>query len=112
MSRRMTFAMTKPQLLDGSKTDTRRMGWSKTRAGDRITAVEKCMGLRNGEKQVVLAEIVVTDVRREPLDAITPEDCAREGFPDMSPAKFVAMFRKAMRCQSSDQVTRIEFKKL
>lgn len=112
MPRRMSFAMTTDQLLDGSKTVTRRMGWRDLEAGARLLAVEKCMGLAKGEKHVILAEIEVVDVRREPLEAITVEDCIAEGFPDMSPAAFVGMFMSAMRCEAGDEVTRIEFRRI
>jgi hypothetical protein len=75
------------------------------------------MGLKRGEKLEQLAVIEVVDVRREPLDAITDDDVAREGFPGKDAAWFVAMFRKAMgvgslgiRDSKTPEVTRIEFR--
>ena len=73
-------------------------------------AVVKCQGIKRGQKQEHLTEIEFVDVRREPLDAITPEDCAAEGFPDMSPDDFVAMFCDHMMHRPDWPVTRIEFK--
>lgn len=108
--RRMSFSMTTPQFLDGSKTVTRRLGWTFAEPGDLVMGIEKGMGLKKGEKQVELGAIVLVDVRRERLDAISAEDCAREGFPEMTPAEFVAMFCKAGRCKPSTIVTRIEFR--
>ena len=90
--RLMSFALTTAQLLDGSKTVTRRVGWANLKPGDRLKAVRKAMGLRLGEKVDVLAEIEVISVRRERLDEITIEDCIDEGFPKHSPTRFVEMF--------------------
>jgi hypothetical protein len=105
----MSFALTKAQILDVSKTVTRRTGWRNLKAGDELIAVEKCMGLRKGEHQTVLGRLEVLSVSREPLRSIDHADCAREGFPDMAPDEFVEMFCRSMRCQPSDTVTRIEF---
>ncbi len=112
MPRRMSFAMTKPQFLDGSKTVTRRMGWTSLRAGDELIAVEKCMGLKKGEQQVVMGRIQVTDCRRENLDTIDGDECIREGFPDMHCSEFVDMFCRANHCKAHDVVTRIEFRRV
>ncbi|MEM1213836.1 MAG: ASCH domain-containing protein [Planctomycetota bacterium] len=107
--RNMSFALTTGQLLDGSKTVTRRLGWGFLKAGDRVCAVEKAMGLKKGEKLKRLGVIEVVSVRRERLDAIDQEDVVAEGFPKMSPAGFVSMFGKAMGCGPGEEVTRIEF---
>lgn len=107
--RRMSFVMTESQLLDGSKTVTRRLGWAELKPGARLLAVRKAMGLRLGEKQVVLGTITVVDVRRELLSEISDSDCAAEGFPGISPAEFVTMFAKSMGCPPRTIVTRIEF---
>ena len=107
--KRMSFSLTKRALLDGTKTVTRRLGWLGLRAGDKVLAVSKCMGLKHGESAEVYGVVTVKRVDRVPLDSITSEDCAREGFPQYEPAEFVAMFCKAMRCLPSDDVARIEF---
>ena len=107
--KRISFSLTKPQFLNGTKTVTRRLGWKSLKAGEHLLAVEKAMGLRKGEKQVVLGEIRVVDARQEPLNVIPLYDCAREGFPEMTPAEFVEMFCRHMRCKPTDLVTRIEF---
>jgi hypothetical protein len=50
-------------------------------------------------------------VRREPLDAITAADVAAEGFPQMTPAEFVAFFCRTHRsCGPGTEVTRIEWR--
>lgn len=129
--RLMSFALTTAQLLDGTKTVTRRVGWAGLRPGDRLLAVRKAMGLRKGESPEVLAEVEVVTVRRERLDAIAPSDCIAEGFPDKTPEEFVAMFCAHMsivepdnghyapsgryvpdrrKVRPDDWVTRIEFR--
>jgi len=110
--RHISFSMTKPQFLDGTKTVTRRMGWTELCPGDYLTAVEKCMGLKKGQHQIALGDIEVISVRRERLDIIDAKDCAREGFPEMAPGEFVAMFCKASRCKPDSPVTRIEFRRM
>lgn len=128
--RLMSFALTTAQLLDGSKTVTRRVGWANLKPGDRLKAVRKAMGLRPGEKVDVLAEFEVVSVRRERLDFINKADCIAEGFPHLTPRQFVEMFCSHMtitepdnghyvsgkyvpdrrKMRPSDAVTRIEFR--
>lgn len=108
--RRMSFSMTERQLLNGSKTVTRRLGWKFLRPGDKLLAVRKCMGLAKGERQHVLGEITVVSVCREPLNRITLSDVGREGFGrEHSPSSFICMFCRAMKCPPVALVTRIEF---
>lgn len=111
--RMMSFALTERQLLDGSKTVTRRTGWQNLKPGDRLLAVRKAMDLKAGEKVQALCEIDVVSVRRERLCDMADEDCAREGFPEFHRAgPFVDMFCAKMRCNQYDEVTRIEFCKV
>jgi len=112
--RNMSFLLTIPQFIDGSKTVTRRLRWMTLKPGDELMAVEKGMGLKPGEKIQRLGKIRVVSVRREELLAIVhdPEDCSREGFPDMEPLEFVSMFCKHMKCEPNTVVTRIEFEKI
>lgn len=104
--------MTIPQFLDGSKTVTRRLGWKSLRVGDELIAVEKCMGLKRGEKQVEMGRLVVESVSRESLDKIDLAEVAREGFPDMFRLEFIKMFCRANGCKRWDEVTRIEFRRV
>ena len=108
--RAMSFALTTAQMLAGTKTVTRRLGWKTLLPGARLRAVEKAMGLRPGEKQRVLRLIEVVDVRVERVDAVTGDDVAREGFPDLTPAEFVELFCRAMRVGPEAEVRRIEFR--
>ncbi len=110
--RLISFYLTTPQFLDGSKDVTRRLGWKNVKPGDRLKAVRKAQGLKRGEHPEVLGEIEVVSVRREPLYEIDSADCKREGFPEMHPDAFVRMFCEHMGCKESDQVTRIEFRRL
>jgi len=108
--RLMSFAMTTTQLVDGTKTVTRRHGWKNLKVGARLRAVHKAMGLRRGESPHVLAVIEIVGVRREPLNAITDDDVAREGFPAMNAAGFVAMFLSKVGGVEHAEVTVIEFR--
>lgn len=119
MARNISFSMTTPQFLDGSKDVTRRIGWHHLRAGDELCAVEKGMGLKKGEKIKRLGTIRVVDVRKEPLDRMTydPEyggsECKREGFPNMVPSEFIEFFCRGHRgAYPKKEVTRIEFERL
>lgn len=85
MPRLMSVAFTEPAVRDRRKTVTRRKGWRFLRAGDRLTLCRKVMGRQTGEPLVRIAEVWVVSVRREPLDRITADEVAREGFPGMSP---------------------------
>lgn len=107
----MSFALTEAQILDQSKDVTRRLGWLKLKAGDLIQPVKKCMGLKPGEKVEKLGPPVrVVSVRREELHWITPDDCRREGFPDMTGDDFIAMFCATHKgCTPATEITRIEF---
>ncbi len=110
MPRLISFAMTKNQIKAQSKDVTRRFGWWFLKPNDRLIGVEKAMGLRKGEKVIRLCEIEILSVRPEPLNAITPDDVIREGFPDWSPAQFVEFIMKHYRCAPDEICNRIEFK--
>ena len=108
----MSFMLTTDQIMDRSKTVTRRLGWELLKPGDILNACEKCMGLKPGEKIKKLSQIRVVSVRREPLKLITMEDVLAEGFPGMYPDEFVLMFCGHMKCDKDTIVTRIEFEYL
>jgi hypothetical protein len=110
--RLISFALTTRQFRDGSKDVTRRLGWKKLKAGERLQAVRKAMGLKHGEHVEKLGVIEVVSVRRERLDAINGVECIREGFEDLTPDEFVSMFCEHMGCKPSRKVTRIEFRKV
>ncbi|WP_200834729.1 ASCH domain-containing protein [Amycolatopsis alkalitolerans] len=110
MPRLMSVAFTEREVRSRIKTVTRRKGWAYLRTGERITLCRKVMGRRPGEPLVRVAEVEVLDVRREPLDAITVAEVAREGFPGMSTEEFMRrFFIDAQDIQPSDIVTRIEW---
>lgn len=110
--RLISFFLTTPQFLDGSKDVTRRLGWKNVKPGDRLMAVRKSQGRKRGEPIERLGEIEVTAVSRIPLWAISWVDCCREGFPDLDPDGFIAMFCKHMGCERDTTVTRIEFRRV
>lgn len=119
--RNMSFALTKPQMLAQTKRVTRRLGWEFLKVGDLLQPVEKCMGLKPGEKIVKIGPpIIVIDKRREPLDMLTTDldygfpECQLEGFPLPHPcgwpSEFVSMFCRTHRgCTPGRVITRIAF---
>lgn len=82
MSRRMSVSMTLDAVRNRTKTVTRRHvdTWRHLAAGDRLTLVEKGMGLPKGARQVAVAEVEVIDVRVEPLGLVDEAEVAAEGF--------------------------------
>jgi hypothetical protein len=114
--RRISFALTEPQLLDLTKTVTRRSGWAELPVGSRLLAVRKAMGLKKGEQQTKLAVIEALDVRAERLDAITQADVIAEGFPTWTCRDFVEFYCRGQRTPDGKRVTgetvitRIEFR--
>ncbi|WP_233434689.1 hypothetical protein [Nocardia yamanashiensis] len=117
MSRLMAVSLTEDQVRDRSKTVTRRMGWRDLRAGTRLTLCRKVMGRRRAdgyvEPLVRITDVEVVAVRRERLDAITPDEVVAEGFPEMSPPEFVEFFCDSHRgCTPDSTVTRIQWRYL
>ena len=114
----MSFALTDPQLMDGSKTVTRRIGWVNLKPGTRLLAVRKAMGLKTGEKVQSLCEIEVVHVCRQSLGCVNADECAREGFPHLTPEQFVEFFTAKVKTPGMGlriyeiTVTRIEFRKV
>lgn len=118
--RNISFMLTTGQIRARTKTVTRRVGWAKLAPGQLLRGVEKCMGLKAGEKVKELAVIRVVSVRREPLMAMTDDldygfnECVKEGFGDHHslrwPTQFVDFFCDSHRgCTPATLVTRIEF---
>jgi len=119
--RNMSFALTTGQVIDGSKTVTRRLGWLHLKVGDQLRPVRKCMGLRPGEKLEVLRDpVTVISIRREKLREMLDDleygfqECILEGFGEheryMWPSEFVEMFCGTHKgCTPETVVTRIEF---
>lgn len=123
MPRNISFALTTPQFLDGSKDVTRRNGWKFLKAGDVLCAVKKSQGIRKGEKVERLGTIRVKDVRREPLRLMTDDldygfdETAREGFPHGHPkhlpSAFVDFFCDTHKGVTQNSIiTRIEFERM
>lgn len=105
----MSFAATTSQILDRSKTVTRRDGWEFLEPGVLVWAVWKAMGLRKGEKHRRLALIRIVDIRREPLAEVTDNDVTREGFPGFTAEWFVRFYCQLNGGTREQMVTRIEF---
>ncbi len=121
MSRRMSCSMTVLAVRSRIKTVTRRHvdTWRTLKAGDRLTLVEKAMGLPRGAKQVVLAEVEIVDVRVERLLAgVTPAEIAAEGFDPhgMAPSEWCAWWMRGHGLVNDDadlvECRRIEWRYL
>jgi hypothetical protein len=119
--RNISFALTTEQILAGTKTVTRRLGWERAKVGDLLRPVRKGMGLKPGEKiEVLRSPIRIIDIRREPLRRMTDdieygiEECKLEGFGEHPvycwPSMFVEFFCASHRpCTPSWTVTRLQF---
>lgn len=113
MPRLMAVSLTEQQVRDRTKTVTRRTGWRMLSIGDQLVLCRKVMGRHRGEPLDRIATVEVIALRRERLDAITSADVTAEGFPDMTPAGFVAFFCQSHRgCHGGTEVTRIEWRYL
>ena len=106
------------------KDVTRRMGWKKLKAGERLQFVEKGQGLKAGETVVRICIVEVVSARRELLRRMLDdldygfEETKREGFEHIpgingDPAAFVNRFcDNHTGCTAESEITRIEFKYL
>jgi hypothetical protein len=94
----MSCSITVDAVRERRKTVTRRHvdTWTNLQPGDRLTLIEKGMGLPKGAKQVVLAEVEIVDVRVEAIGfAADREEVYLEGLPEMGPDEFVTMWLTA-----------------
>ena len=109
--RNMSFFHTQQQILDQTKTVTRRLGWKFLQSGDIVQPVVKGQGLKKGEKVKQLGcPIRIITVRREWLSHVRrPWEMYKEGFPKISSEEFMEMFRKINNLKEDVLITRIEF---
>jgi len=108
--RHISFALTTAQIRSRTKTVTRRVGWAFLTPETLLQPVVQAQGLKKGAHvEPIGGPIRVVSVRREPLKAITADDCAREGFADLTREAFIALFERTHQCTADTTVTRIEF---
>jgi len=90
VSRRMSVSLTLDAVQARTKTVTRRhaASWTSLEPGDRLTLIEKGMGLPKGAQQVVVAEVEVVDVRVEPLHLVDEHEIELEGLGAMDVVDF------------------------
>lgn len=116
--RNMSFALTTAQYRARIKLVTRRLGWKHLRAGEQFMGVEKAQGIPKGGKVVRLHASMCCSNRAEPLSRMIEiphygrAEVVLEGFPELSPEEFVAMFCQHNGCTPEDIVQRIEFRHL
>jgi hypothetical protein len=109
--RNMSFALTKEQIRNQTKTVTRRKGWRFLKPGNLIQPVEKCMGFKRGERiKKIGGPIRIVSVRRESLWDINLDELAMEGFPhEPETMTFIEMYCEANGGDHCQDVNRIEF---
>ena len=109
MPKNMGFIHTVAQVVNRTQTVTRRRGWWSLKPGDILFAVVQVTGLEKGARFNRICRIRIVSTRREPLDAITDEDVAREGCPDMDREVFIRRYRRIYKGPRNQEVNRIEF---
>ena len=112
--RHISCALTTRQVLDRSKTVSRRLGWRFAKPGMRLQIDRKCMGLKKGEHPEKLATVELVCVRFEPLCIMLDEpyghiEAKLEGFPSFTGKGFVEMFTREMRCPAFRIITRLQW---
>lgn len=119
MPKLMSVAHTTEQVVARTKTETRRLGWWTDRngrrllhPGDLLVLCRKVMGRRPGEPLDRLALVEVLAVRREPLDTITDEEVAAEGFPAWDSDTFIEFYCDTFGIAPWDDVTVIRWRYL
>lgn len=112
MPRNMSFRLTTEQIRNRTKTVTRRIGWKFLKPGDVLNACVKCQGLKKGEKVEKMCQIRVKRISAERWGegfVISHDEVIKEGFPEMSPEKFMIMFLEHHELTHPTTVRRIEF---
>lgn len=109
MPRNMSFMLTTEQIREQTKDVTRRLGWWFLKPGDIINAVEKCRGLKKGEKVIFIRQIRIKSTRSERFLFISDAEIIREGFQGLSRSAFIELFIQANHCTIRTNVNRIEF---
>lgn len=110
MPKRMSFMLTIGPMRRREKTETMRLGWDDLKPGDAFIAIEKGQGLKKGEKHKVICHCVCVSNTPVRVDSVTEANCIAEGFPDLTPAEFVAMFCRNMGCKPDRVVNRVRFR--
>lgn len=107
--RNWSFQLTPTQVRSRSKTVTRRSKGVPA-VGELRQPVVQQQGLQRGAHvEPIGGPVRVVSVRWEPLNAITVEDCVKEGFPEFTPEQFVAFYRRRTGGPADQPVARIEF---
>jgi len=113
MPKNISFSMTTDQILNKTKTVTRRFSWWDLSVGTQLQPVVKCMGLKKGEKIKKLGGLIeIISVKMERLDKITDNDVILEGFPHWKSDDFINFLQKHYKCDRGTIINRIKFKYL
>lgn len=123
--RHISFMLTEPQIVAGTKTVTRRLK-TNWKPGERRLAIFKGQGIPKGGtvrflrnrhtgRRIVVECVSVTS---EPLDLLLSnanygrDEVNAEGFPLFTPQEFVEFFCKHAKCKPDQIVHRIKFKQV
>lgn len=105
----LDFPYTKKYIKNRVQTVTHRVECPDIQPGDLFIACEKfednepCNILRHHQLRVV-------NKREEKLCNISQEDIYKEGFPNVTIAEYLDLFKRRYKCKDEQVVTRIEFK--
>lgn len=125
--RRASFLHTQQQMRDGNadarasvhgyssiaKDVTRRLRWEWAKPGMYLMAVSRSQGITPERSAETFGVVEILEVRREPLLHIGREGkggVLREGFTDMLPFEFMAMFIDHMGGDPDAEVARVAFR--
>ena len=116
MPRRMSCSLTVDAVRERRKTVTRRHvdTWRNLKPGDRLTLIEKGMGLPKGSRQIVVAEVEVLSNRVEALYDIDDRDVEREGFDGWTPGEFCSFWLEShgYRPQTQNEAMAVQCRRI
>ena len=114
--RNISFHLTQSQIRAGTKSVTRRIGWSRAIVGERLMACPKCQGLGPGGRMERIHPVEVISNYREPLSSLLNDadygrtEAVLEGFPELDGPGFVEMFCRHMKVTPEQVVNRLQFR--
>lgn len=114
----LTFLWTADRLPPAGCKDTTRRLWSPTRIEvfRRYAATGRIVPAWDNSPRVKEAQQIgwaqINSIHVEPLSALTPEEVAREGFPEMSVVEFLDRFFWKLQPDTEITVVRFTFEPL
>tara|TARA_R110000782_G_scaffold259110_2_gene349300 strand:+ start:13482 stop:13832 length:351 start_codon:yes stop_codon:yes gene_type:complete len=104
----ISFRDTPSQIRTKTKTVTRRNNWRHAKIGMQLRGVNRLPTKQNPHpKTICFVEITAVDLVR--VRDIDQADCDAEGFPELDPIEFIALYCTIHKKKPHDWITRIEF---